>query len=41
MARRSAGAGRPGALDEAREALAGYEDTIEADHNSVGSVRLV
>ena len=29
------------ALDEAREALAGYEDAIEADHNSVGSVRLV
>lgn len=29
------------ALDEARAALAGYEDTIEADHNAVGTVRLV
>ncbi len=29
------------ALDEARAALEGYEDAIEADHNSVGSVRLV
>lgn len=29
------------ALDEARGALEGYEDAIEADHNSVGSVRLV
>ena len=29
------------ALDEARQALDGYEDAIEADHNSVGSVRLV
>ncbi|MBM6953038.1 hypothetical protein [Enorma phocaeensis] len=29
------------ALDEARRALDGYEDAIEADHNSVGSVRLV
>lgn len=29
------------ALDEARAALAGYEEAIEADHNSVGSVRLV
>ena len=28
------------ALDEARAALAGY-DEIEADHNAVGSVRLV
>lgn len=29
------------ALDEARAALAGYEETIEADHNAVGSVHLV
>lgn len=29
------------ALDEARAALAGYEDAIEADHNSVGTVKLV
>ncbi len=29
------------ALDEARAALEGYEDAIEADHNSVGTVRLV
>ena len=29
------------ALDEARDALEGYEDAIEADHNSVGTVRLV
>lgn len=29
------------ALDEARGALEGYEDAIEADHNAVGSVRLV
>lgn len=29
------------ALDEARAALAGYEETIEADHNAVGTVRLV
>lgn len=29
------------ALDEARAALEGYEDAIEADHNSVGSVHLV
>ncbi|WP_085829917.1 hypothetical protein [Collinsella vaginalis] len=29
------------ALDEAHEALAGYPDAIEADHNSVGSVKLV
>ncbi len=29
------------ALDEARSALEGYEDAIEADHNAVGSVRLV
>ena len=29
------------ALDEARSALEGYEDAIEADHNSVGTVRLV
>lgn len=30
-----------GALDEARSALEGYEDAIEADHNAVGTVRLV
>lgn len=30
-----------GALDEARGALDGYEDAIEADHNAVGTVRLV
>lgn len=29
------------ALDEARDALEGYEDAIEADHNAVGTVRLV
>lgn len=29
------------ALREAHEALAGYEDAIEADHNAVGSVKLV
>ena len=29
------------ALDEARTALEGYEEAIEADHNSVGTVRLV
>ena len=29
------------ALDEARQALAGYEEAIEADHNSVGTVKLV
>ena len=29
------------ALDEARQALAGYEEEIEADHNSVGTVKLV
>ena len=29
------------ALDEARSALEGYENAIEADHNSVGTVRLV
>ena len=29
------------ALDEARAALEGYEDAIEADHNAVGTVRLV
>lgn len=28
-------------LDEARAALEGYEDAIEADHNSVGTVKLV
>lgn len=28
-------------LDEARAALEGYEEAIEADHNSVGTVRLV
>ena len=26
---------------EAHDALEGYEDAIEADHNSVGSVKLV
>ena len=30
-----------GSLDQARAALEGYEDAIEADHNSVGTVRLV
>lgn len=34
-------AGAMKALDEARAALEGYEDAIEADHNSVGTVRLV
>lgn len=29
------------ALHEAHDALEGYEDAIEADHNSVGSVKLV
>ncbi|MBM6756167.1 hypothetical protein H6A18_06525 [Collinsella tanakaei] len=29
------------ALAEARSALEGYEDAIEADHNAVGTVRLV
>ena len=29
------------ALDEARSALQGYEDAIEADHNAVGTVKLV
>lgn len=29
------------ALREAHEALAGYEDAIEADHNAVGTVKLV
>ena len=29
------------ALHEAHEALDGYEDAIEADHNSFGSVKLV
>lgn len=29
------------ALDEAHDALDGYEEAIEADHNSVGTVRLV
>lgn len=29
------------ALDEAHEALQGYPEAIEADHNSVGSVKLV
>ena len=29
------------ALDEAHHALEGYEEAIEADHNSVGTVRLV
>lgn len=29
------------ALDEARAALEGYEDAIEADHNAVGTVKLV
>lgn len=29
------------ALDQAHSALEGYEDAIEADHNSVGSVKLV
>lgn len=29
------------ALDEARAALAGSDEAIEADHNAVGSVRLV
>lgn len=28
-------------LDEARAALEGYEEAIEADHNSVGTIRLV
>ena len=29
------------ALDDARGALEGYTDAIEADHNAVGSVKLV
>ena len=29
------------ALGEARAALKGYEEAIEADHNSVGTVKLV
>ena len=29
------------ALHEAHDALEGYEEAIEADHNSVGSVKLV
>ncbi len=29
------------ALDQAHQALVGYEDAIEADHNSVGTVTLV
>lgn len=29
------------ALDEARAAIQGYEDAIEADHNAVGTVKLV
>lgn len=29
------------ALDEARAALEGYEESIEADHNAVGTVKLV
>lgn len=29
------------ALDEAREALEGYPEAIEADHNAVGTVKLV
>ena len=29
------------ALGEARAALEGYEEAIEADHNSVGTVKLV
>ena len=29
------------ALDDARSALQGYEDAIEADHNAVGTVKLV
>ncbi|MBY4797635.1 hypothetical protein K6V98_04605 [Collinsella sp. AGMB00827] len=28
-------------LSDAREALAGYPDAIESDHNAVGTVRLV
>lgn len=28
-------------LDEAREALAGYAEAVEADHNSIGTVRMV
>lgn len=34
-------AGAMRALDEARAALSGYEDAIEADHNAVGTVKLV
>lgn len=34
-------AGAMDALDEARSALEGYEDAIEADHNAVGTVRMV
>lgn len=29
------------ALDTARDSLEGYADAIEADHNAVGSVKLV
>lgn len=29
------------ALDEARGALEGYQEAIEADHNAVGTVKLV
>lgn len=29
------------ALDEARAALEGYGDAIEADHNAVGTVRML
>lgn len=29
------------ALDEARAGLQGYEDAIKADHNAVGTVKLV
>ena len=34
-------AGAMRALDAAREALTGYEEAIEADHNAVGTVTLV
>ncbi|WP_417037278.1 hypothetical protein [Collinsella stercoris] len=30
-----------GALDEARSALEGYQEAIEADHNAVGTIKLV
>ncbi|MHA7992831.1 hypothetical protein [Collinsella sp. BM28] len=29
------------ALDEARGALEGYQEAIEADHNAVGTIKLV